>query len=55
MSAIGTKRTWLSAPHMSAFEGKADMVLGSNLSKYCGFAKEDRSVLLLPEEEYLSR
>jgi hypothetical protein len=25
MSAIGTKRTSLFAPHMSAFEGKADM------------------------------
>ena len=25
MSAIGTKRTWASAPHMSAFEGKADV------------------------------
>ena len=26
MSAIGTKRTWISAPHMSAFGGKADML-----------------------------
>ena len=25
MSAIGTKRTWASAPHMSAFRDKADM------------------------------
>ena len=25
MSAIGTKRTWASAPHMSAFGRKADM------------------------------
>ena len=25
MSAIGTKRTYLVAPHMSAFGGKADM------------------------------
>ena len=25
MSAIGTKRTCTSAPHMSAFGGKADM------------------------------
>jgi hypothetical protein len=25
MSAIGPKRTSLIAPHMSAFEGKADM------------------------------
>ena len=25
MSAIGTKRTWVVAPHMSAFGGKADM------------------------------
>ena len=25
MSAIGTKRTFLFAPHMSAFGGKADM------------------------------
>ena len=27
MSAIGTKRTWPSALHMSAFEGKADMAI----------------------------
>jgi hypothetical protein len=27
MSAYGPKRTWASAPHMSAFGGKADMVL----------------------------
>ena len=27
MSAIGTKRTWASAPHMSAFGGKADMAV----------------------------
>ena len=25
MSAIGTKRAWASAPHMSAFGGKADI------------------------------
>ena len=25
MSAIGTKRTWASALHMSAFGGRADM------------------------------
>ena len=25
MSAFGTKRTWVSAPHMSAFGGTADM------------------------------
>jgi hypothetical protein len=25
MSAIGPKQTWASAPHMSAFGGKADM------------------------------
>ena len=25
MSAIGTKRTFVIAPHMSAFRGKADM------------------------------
>jgi hypothetical protein len=25
MSAIGTKQTWASAPHMSAFGGKADI------------------------------
>ena len=25
MSAIGPKQTWASAPHMSAFSGKADM------------------------------
>ena len=29
MSAIGTKRTSLVAPHMSAFEGKADMASAS--------------------------
>src|SRR5262245_40927331 len=34
MSAIGPKRTWLSAPHMSAFGGKADMtVCGCLLSR----------------------
>jgi hypothetical protein len=27
MSAIGPKRTWAVAPHMSAFRGKADMTL----------------------------
>ena len=27
MSAIGTKRTWASALHMSAFGGKADIAL----------------------------
>ena len=27
MSAIGTKRTFLVAPHMSAFGGKADMAI----------------------------
>ena len=27
MSAIGTKRTWLSALHMSAFGCKADMTI----------------------------
>ena len=27
MSAIGTKRTWASAPHMSAFGGRADTSL----------------------------
>ena len=26
MSAIGTKRTWACAPHMSAFGGKADVL-----------------------------
>ena len=30
MSAIGTKRTSASAPHMSAFGGKADIALGSS-------------------------
>ena len=29
MSAIGTKRTSLFAPHMSALGGKADIALGS--------------------------
>jgi hypothetical protein len=28
MSAIGPKQTWALALHMSAFEGKADMVIG---------------------------
>jgi hypothetical protein len=27
MSALGTKRTSASAPHMSAFGGKADMAI----------------------------
>ena len=27
MSAFGTKRTWASALHMSAFGGKADMAI----------------------------
>jgi hypothetical protein len=27
MSAIGTKQTWTSALHMSAFGGKADMTI----------------------------
>jgi hypothetical protein len=26
-SAIGPKQTWASAPHMSAFRGKADMTI----------------------------
>ena len=30
MSAIGTKRTSTSAPHMSAFGGKADIIQGKN-------------------------
>src|SRR5262249_32839173 len=30
MSAIGPKQTWTSAPHMSAFGGKADMTLCGN-------------------------
>jgi hypothetical protein len=30
MSAIGPKRTWPSALHMSAFGGKADMTLCGN-------------------------
>ena len=29
MSAIGPKQTWPSAPHMSAFGGKADMTIGT--------------------------
>jgi hypothetical protein len=29
MSAFDPKRTWASAPHMSAFGGKADTVLAS--------------------------
>src|SRR5262249_56252399 len=34
MSAYGPKRTWVDAPHMSAFGGKADMVLcGNSLSR----------------------
>ena len=35
MSAFGTKRTWASAPHMSAFGGKADIALvGPERSDY---------------------
>ena len=34
MSAIGTKRTSLVAPHMSAFEGKADMLPHRKMSAY---------------------
>jgi len=30
MSAFGPKRTWVSAPHMSAFGGKADMIFCGN-------------------------
>ena len=32
MSAIGTKRTSLVAPHMSAFGGKADMAFALQMS-----------------------
>jgi len=34
MSAIGPKQTWPRAPHMSAFEGKADMTLCNAQSAY---------------------
>ena len=35
MSAIGPKQTWMSALHMSAFGGKADMLFGvANLQKF---------------------
>ena len=34
MSAIGTKRTCASAPHMSAFGGKADMTFALQMSAY---------------------
>ena len=42
MSAIGTKRTWASAPHISAFGGKADMVFASR----CGAASRRRVPIL---------
>jgi hypothetical protein len=39
MSAIGPKQTWPSAPHMSAFGGKADMTVCENpLSRIGGKA-----------------
>jgi hypothetical protein len=34
MSAIGPKQTWASAPHMSAFGGKADIPIGSDNRVY---------------------
>ena len=34
MSAIGTKRTYLVALHMSAFGGKADMTFCAAMSAY---------------------
>ena len=34
MSAIGTKRTSLVAPHMSAFGGKADMPFAPHMSAF---------------------
>ena len=34
MSAFGTKRTSLVAPHMSAFGGKADMPFALQMSAY---------------------
>ena len=34
MSAIGTKRTSLVAPHMSAFGGKADMPSAAHMSAF---------------------
>ena len=35
MSAIGTKRTFLFASHMSAFGGKADIIQGKADIKKC--------------------
>ena len=34
MSAIGTKRTSPSAPHMSAFGGRADMAIALRMSAF---------------------
>jgi hypothetical protein len=34
MSAIGPKQTWISAPHMSAFRGKADMTFCTHMSAF---------------------
>ena len=34
MSAIGTKRTFLFTPHMSAFGGKADMACALHMSAF---------------------
>jgi hypothetical protein len=52
MSAIGPKQTFLFAPHISAFGGKADMKIVTALSanpgserrmdrSYCAFASSD--------------
>ena len=50
MSAIGTKRTSLVAPHMSAFGGKADMtVCGNPLSRsLLGVKRTCRFALHIP-------
>ena len=37
MSAIGTKRTCTSAPHMSAFGGKAEIILGGDGIRTCRY------------------
>ena len=47
MSAIGTKRTSLVAPHMSAFGGKADMAFcGNPLSRSLLRVKRTSAVAL---------
>ena len=46
MSAIGTKRTSLVAPHMSAFGGKADIILGKADINKCPLMTERGQLVL---------